>query len=77
MLDTVKDMEPIELGQLNYNDHYGLHIAIYRPGAQRLYGRIVGITAEIFSIKVNVCWDGAHDEYQADPETVIRIETTV
>lgn len=73
MLNPIQDMQPIELGQLNGKDHLGLtvHISAHPP----ITGRIVGIDHGYLTTCLKLRTQGKGQEYRADPESTIRIES--
>ena len=73
-LDSLRDMEPIKLGELNGLQHMGLHIRIAHP--VNIYGRITEINHVYLGTQVRVRWNGQSQDFRSDPELMVRIEAT-
>ncbi|ALG28067.1 hypothetical protein AOZ07_03000 [Glutamicibacter halophytocola] len=72
MLNTSRDMQPIQLGRLNNIDHFGLEVFV--PGNGGLSGRIAEITHGFLTTQIKVRDRGLSREFRSDPQTVIKIE---
>ena len=75
-LDTLRDMDPICIGDLSQK-HMGLHISIELKSKRRFYGRIISIHHEPHTTLIHARWNGQLYEYRGDPELVARLETTI
>lgn len=75
MLNPVRDMEEIRIGEINYF-HRGLHARIPLPGNKMIYGQIVFALHSELSSKIALRWGGEQMETKAHPEQIIRIEAT-